>query len=168
MRYIVRKAVRTLHTRTKEDVEQALALYGSSVQRLAFAYLKNRSDAEDVAQEVFLSYLRSSAAFSTEQQRRAWFLTVTANRCRSLLRSAARRHEPLTEDICYLPPEESAVLSAVLALEEKYRVPIHLHYYEGFSITEIAALLRRPAATVGSQLARGREKLKQILQEEEL
>ena len=167
-RYIDRKAVRTLRTREKEDVEQALALYGGSVQRLAFAYLKNRSDAEDVAQEVFLSYLRSSAAFPTEQQRRAWLLTVTANRCRSLLCSTARHHEPLTEEISYLPPEENTVLSAVLALEEKYRVPIHLHYYEGFSIAEIAALLRRPAATVGSQLARGREKLKQILQEEEL
>ena len=94
--------------------------------------------------------------------------SATANRCRSLLRSTARHHEPLTEEISYLPPEENTVLSAVLALEEKYRVPIHLHYYEGFSIAEIAALLRRPAATVGSQLARGREKLKQILQEEEL
>ena len=160
--------MRTLHTRSKEDVEQALALYSGSVQRLAFAYLKNHSDAEDVAQDVFLSYLRSAVIFPTEQQRRAWLLTVTANRCRSLLRSIARHHEPLPEKISYLPPEENSVLCAVLALEEKYRVPIHLYYYENFSITEIAALLRRPAATVGSQLARGREKLKQILQEEEL
>ena len=60
------------------------------------------------------------------------------------------------------------ILLAVLALEEKYRVPIHLHYYEGFSLAEIASMLRRPAATVGSQLARGRERLKKMLQEEEL
>lgn len=166
MRYIFRKAVGTLHTRDKDDIEQAVALYGGSVQRLAFAYLKNRSDAEDVAQEVFLTYLRSAASFPTEEQRRAWLMAVTANRCRSLLRSAARRHEPLTEDVSYLPPEESAVLQAVLALEEKYRVPIHLHYYEGFSIAEIASLLRRPAATVGSQLARGREKLRKMLEED--
>ena len=166
-RYTVGKAVRTLHTRDKADLEQAVALYGGSVQRLAFAYLKNRCDAEDVAQEVFLAYLRSGAVFPHEEQRRAWLMTVTANRCRSLLRSPRRCTEPLTEDICYLPPEESAVLRAVLALEEKYRVPIHLHYYEAFSIAEIAALLRRPAATVGSQLARGREKLKKMLQEEE-
>lgn len=159
--------MRALRTRSKEDLEQAAALYGGSVQRLAFAYLKNRWDAEDVAQEVFLTYLHSDAVFPAEQQRRAWFMTVTANRCRSLLRSPRRCSEPLTQDISYLPPEEGTVLLAVLALEEKYRVPIHLHYYEGFSIAEIASMLHRPAATVGSQLARGREKLKKMLQEEE-
>ena len=68
--------------------------------------------------------------------------------------------------ISYLPPEESTVLLAVLALEEKYRVPIHLHYYEGYSIAEISKLLRCPAATIGSRLARGREKLKQELGED--
>ena len=54
----------------------------------------------------------------------------------------------------------------MLTLEETYRLPIHLYYYEGYSIAEIAALLHRSAATVGSQLARGREKLKKMLEED--
>lgn len=140
--------------------------YGPALQRLAYVYLKNIHDAEDAVQDVFLSYLRSTAVFSTEEQRRAWLMTVTANRCRSLLRSPRRQTEPLSEELACLPAEESDLLRAVLALEEKYRLPIHLYYYEGYSIAEIAALLHRSAATVGSQLSRGREKLRKMLEEE--
>lgn len=140
--------------------------YGPALQRLAYVYLKNIHDAEDAVQDVFLAYLRSTAVFSTEEQRRAWLMTVTANRCRSLLRSPRRQTEPLSEELACLPAEESDLLRAVLALEEKYRLPIHLYYYEGYSIAEIAALLHRSAATVGSQLSRGREKLRKMLEEE--
>ena len=140
--------------------------YGPALQRLAYVYLKNIHDAEDAVQDVFLAYLRSTAVFPTEEQRRAWLMTVTANRCRSLLRSPRRQTEPLSEELACLPAEESDLLRAVLALEEKYRLPIHLYYYEGYSIAEIAALLHRSAATVGSQLARGREKLRKMLEEE--
>ena len=140
--------------------------YGPALQRLAYVYLKNIHDAEDAVQDVFLAYLRSTAVFSTEEQRRAWLMTVAANRCRSLLRSPRRQTEPLSEELACLPAEESDLLRAVLALEEKYRLPIHLYYYEGYSIAEIAALLHRSAATVGSQLSRGREKLRKMLEEE--
>ena len=143
-----------------------MARYGGSIQRLAYVYLKNIHDAEDAAQDVFLAYLRSGADFHTESQRRAWLMTATANRCRSLLRSPRRQTEPLSEDLACLPDEESDLLRAVLTLEETYRLPIHLYYYEGYSIAEIAALLHRSAATVGSQLARGREKLKKMLEED--
>ena len=70
---------------------------------------------------------------------------------------------PLTEDLSYMPTQESDVLRAVLELEEIYRVPIHLHYYEGYSIKEIAALLHVRPGTVGSRLCRAREMLKQRL-----
>ena len=165
-RYITERQVSDLKTRDHSDVEQAAQQYGRSVQRLAFVYLKNIHDAEDAAQEVFLSYLNSTAAFPAEEQRRAWLMTVTANHCRSLLRRRAAAPGPLPEELACLPPQENTVLRAVLALEEKYRLPIHLHYYEGYSIAEIAALLHRPAATVGSQLSRGRQKLKKMLEEE--
>ena len=153
--------------REVDDVEQTVARYGRSVQSLAFMYLKNRHDAEDVAQEVFLTYWKSRITFSAEEKKRSWLMTVTANRCRNLLQDWRRKSEALPEDLSYLPPEESELLQAVLELDEKYRLPIHLHYYEGYSIAEIAFLLRRPAATVGSQLARGREKLKKLYGEDE-
>ena len=93
-------------------------------------------------------------------------MKVTVNKCKSLLRAKYREELPLTEDISYLPPDENAVMQAVLSLEEKYRLPIHLHYYEGYSLEEIAKILHVRPGTVGSWLTRGRERLKPILKED--
>ena len=148
------------------NLEAVIKEYGRKVQSLAFVYLKNRCDAEDIAQEVFLTYYRSAPRFLNSHLERAWLMKVTVNKCKSLLRAKYREELPLTEDISYLTSEESMVLEAVLSLDEKYRLPIHLHYYEGYSLEEIAKILHVRPGTVGSWLARGREKLKQILKED--
>lgn len=167
LRYIVRKVVRTLETtHACNDLELAIREYAHRVQSLAFVYMKNRFDAEDVAQEVFITYFHKAPKFETRQKEKAWLMKVTVNRCKSQLRLKFREELPLTEDISYLPPEESALMQAVLSLEEKYRLPIHLHYYEGYSLEEIAKLLHVRPGTVGSWLSRGREKLKQALKED--
>ena len=164
VRFIVRKVVRKLITKhAYNDVEQVIREYGHRVQSLAFVYLKNRFDAEDASQEVFLTYLRKAPLFLSAQKEKAWIMQVTANRCRDMLRSKHREELPLTEDLSYIPPQESQVLHAVLELEEKYSVPIHLHYYEGYSLKEIAALMKVRPGTVGSWLSRGREILKEQL-----
>ena len=148
------------------DLEAVIHEYAHKVQSLAFVYLKNRYDAEDVAQDVFLTYYRKAPRFHAGQSEKAWLMKVTVNRCKSILRAKWRMDEPLTEEIPYLPPEEGAVMQAVLSLEEKYRLPIHLYYYEGYSLEEIAGLLRARPGTVGSWLSRGREKLKELLKED--
>jgi len=148
------------------NLEKMIQEYGHKVQSLAFVYLKNRSDAEDVAQDVFLTYFRKAPIFFSAQKEKAWLMKVTANKSKSLLRAKYREELPLTEDITYLPPEENTVMRAVLELDEKYRLPIHLYYYEGYSVDEIAAILHTRPGTVGSWLTRGREKLKQLLKED--
>ena len=148
------------------SLEAVIKEYGHRVQSLAFIYLKNRPDAEDVAQEVFLAYYRKAPHFLSSQSEKSWLMKVTVNKCKSLMRAKYRDEVPLTDDLCYLPPEESELMQAVLDLEEKYRLPIHLHYYEGYSLEEIAVLLRTRPGTVGCWLSRGREKLKQVLKEE--
>ena len=148
------------------NLEAVIKEYSRKVQSLAFVYLKNRCDAEDIAQEVFLTYYRKAPRFLNSHLEKAWLMKVTVNKCKSLLRAKYREELPLTEDISYLPPEENAVMQAVLSLEEKYRLPIHLHYYEGYSLEEIAKILHVRPGTVGSWLTRGREKLKQILKED--
>ena len=82
-------------------------------------------------------------------------MKVTVNKRKSLMRAKYREEISLTEDISYLPPEENEVMQAVLKLEEKYRLPIHLHYYEGYSLEEIAMILHTRPGTVGSWLTRG-------------
>ena len=167
MRYIVRKVVIALKTdHAFNDPEMAVKAYGHSVQSLAFVFLKNKYDAEDIAQEVFIAYIKKAPHFPSAQAERSWLMTVTANKSKSLLRSAHRQDTALTEDLPELQKEESNVLEAVLELEEKYRVAIHLHYYEGYAIADIAQMMRVPYGTVGSWLSRGRELIKKKLEED--
>ncbi len=148
------------------DTSLAVQTYAHSVQSLAFVFMKNKYDAEDIAQEVFIAYMKKAPHFSSAQSERSWLMTVTANKSKSLLRAAYRQDTALTEDLAELQEEQSKLLEAVLELDEKYRVAIHLHYYEGYSIAEIAKMMHVRYGTVGSWLSRGRELLKKKLEED--
>lgn len=144
-----------------DRIRRVVQQYSKSLIRLAFTYLHNEQDAEDIAQDVLLAYMRSAPAFSGDEHEKAWLIRVTINRCKNQLRSRwLRSRRPAPDDLSYLMEEESGLLRAVMSLEEKYRLPIHLHYYEGYAIKEIAQLLDDRPATVGTRLARGRELLK--------
>lgn len=151
-----------------ERLEAAVRTYADALYRLAYTQLRSRADAEDVVQEVFLRYLRRAPVFASAEHERAWLMRVTVNRCRDLLRSPwVRRRDELPEDLPAEGADEaSELLAAVLALPAKYRAPIHLYYYEGYAIREIADLLGCRPATVGTRLARGRHLLRQALTDE--
>ncbi len=146
-----------LHSR----IQASVGRHSRSMLRLAFAYVKSTQDAEDVVQEVFLSFFRHSPVFSSAEHEKAWLLRATINRCKNHLKSAWNRStRPLSDQVSDMAESQSALLEAVLSLDEKYRLPIHLHYYEGYAIKEIAELLSEKPATIGTHLARGRELLK--------
>ncbi len=148
-------------------LKNAVRLYSAGVLRLAFAYLKNRADAEDVSQEVFIAYLLRKPRFDAEPKKKAWLMRVTANKCKNHLRAARRKAAaPLPDTLADSPAGTNSIIDCVLALDEKYRIPIHLHYYEGYSIAEIARLLNAKPATVGTWLARGRFQLKSMIGDE--
>ncbi|HNX15365.1 MAG TPA: sigma-70 family RNA polymerase sigma factor [Oscillospiraceae bacterium] len=147
-----------------ECVRQAVIRYSDNLRRLAFTYVKSVHSAEDIVQDVFLTYLQKAPEFESAEHEKAWLLRVTINKSRNMLKTGwFRSRFELTEEAAYLPPEQSQVLEAVMALAEKYRLPIHLYYYEGYSIEEIAKLLDTNPATVGTRLARARGLLKQSL-----
>lgn len=173
IRFISRGIERTIDPRTAgggrlnteaQDFAWVVNTYSPMLLRVAFVYLKNHGDAEDVAQEVLLTYWQKNPRFSAEAARKAWLYKSAVNRCKDRLRSFwySKRAE-LPEDLSYLPPEASELLCCVLQLEEKYRIPLHLHYYEGYSLKEIGQILRLRPATVGSRLHRGKEKLKRMM-----
>ena len=147
-----------------QQFEWVVYTYSPMLLRIAFLYLRNRAEAEDVSQEVLLSYWEKAPNFSTEAARKSWLYKVTANRCRDRLRShwISKRAE-LPENLSYLPKEESDLLDALLKLDAKYRIPIHLHYYEGYSLKQISEILHLRPGTVGTRLRRGKEQLKQLL-----
>ena len=154
---------------TEETVCRLVREYSGMLLRLACARLDSVSDAEDAVQEVYLRLLSSPVAFRDAGHEKAWLIRAVLHRASDIRRRAEGRNVPLEEAALTAAPEEgSELLSAVRALPEKYGAPIHLYYYEGYSIREIGKLLGLPAATVGTRLARGREKLRQMLKEEEL
>ena len=141
--------------------------YAASLYRLAFSYLCNRQDAEDVLQEVFLKFLRHRPVFSAEEQRRAWLMTVTANQCRDLLRSPWRRRMgELNEAQSLSAPEPESypeVAAALAQLPAKDRAAVYLFYYEELPAKEIAAVLHMTDSAVRTRLSRARGKLKDLL-----
>ena len=153
---------------TEETVCRLVREYSDMLLRLACTRLSSVSDAEDAVQEVFLRLLAAPVSFRDAGHERAWLIRTTLQRASDIRRKAEQRNVPLedvTEPVAPESPGEE-LRSAVRALPEMYGAVIHLHYYEGYSIKEIAKLLGLPAATVGTRLARGRERLRQMLKED--
>ena len=152
----------------EQAFRQAVEDHRDVVFRIALTYLRDRADADDIAQDVFLKLLKSDGHFESREHLRRWLVRVTINECKSLFRKPWRRVEDienLADSLSAAQDETKAVLSDVMLLPERFRVPIVLYYYLGFSTSEIAELLHVPAATVRTRLARGRSKLKFILEE---
>ncbi len=154
--------------RDELDFKLALENYADTVNRICIVYLKNSADAEDIFQNVFLKYFNSSAHFNDEQHKRAWFIKVTINECKNLLKRFFRKNTVSIEDIASMGAqadfdENYYVTEAVLKLPKKYKTVIYLHYYEGYSAVEIGKLLGKNANTIYTLLARGRAQLKSAL-----
>lgn len=159
------------NTAALQDAEAILDRYSNMVLRTAAALVKNQHDAQDIAQDVFVSLIRAKPVFESEEHQKAWLLRVTINRCKSFLRSTWQRRtqgieETMADTAVHFTPDESMVLEAVNALPLKYRQVIYLYYIEGYATGEIAALLKIPQNTVLSQMARARRLLKEKLKGE--
>lgn len=144
--------------------------YADMVFRLAYSYLKNRADAEDVMQETLLK-LYTQLPFDTLEHERYWVVRVAVNECRHLLRSPWRRRtgplEEQPEAAAFDTPAQSELFCQVMALPPKYRAAIYLHYYEGYSVREIAEAMNAKTSTVQTWLMRARGQLKINLKEAE-
>lgn len=150
-----------------ETVSRLVEKYSDMLLRLACTRLDSTADAEDAVQEVFLKLLTAQPVFRDAEHEKAWLIRTTLHRASDIRRSAARKNIPLDAAVDRAAPERDVTLiTAVRALPEKYSSVIHLHYYEGYSIKEIAKLLGLPSPTVGTRLARGRERLRKLLEED--
>lgn len=141
--------------------------YMPSVYRIAYSYMRNHHDSEDVVQETFLRLAQSGKRFEDERQVLAWLIITASNLCRDALRRSSRRDLSLdeVEPAASAREERSGLQEAVMALPNKYKTVIYLHYYEGYSTRELAKLLHRPESTIKTWLSRGRECLRESLGE---
>lgn len=141
--------------------------YIDTIYRLALSRTKSAQYAEDITQDVFVKLISSEKKFESEEHLKAWILRVTINLTKDLFTSAwFKKSAELEEDISYVPEEKSDVYYAVMNLPTKYRTVIHLHYYEGYSVEEIAKITGATPGTVKSQLHRGRQMIKDTMGED--
>jgi RNA polymerase sigma-70 factor (ECF subfamily) len=162
---------------TDEYIEYAVGKYSDMLLRLCYVYTKNTADAEDLVSEVFISLLKRTEPFENDEHEKAWLIRLAVNRGKNFVKSGwVRYFAPIEErqleaegvaDTDSIERLENPVLDAVLALPEKYKAPVHLFYWGGYSIAEIAEILGKKQATIGTLLSRGRALLKNVLEESE-
>ncbi len=152
---------------TENELESYIALYRGNVYRLAFSYVKNNEDAEDISQEAFLKLYKSNESFETPENVKAWLIRVTINLSKNLLKTFWRqRRSELNAEFTYENEREEVLLEIIGRLKPKYAVVLHLFYYESYSANEIAAILGISSGTVRTRLARARNQLKEMLLKE--
>ena len=155
--------------RSEEEVNAAIERYGDTVRRLCMVHLKNEADTQDIFQTVFLKYVLSSVRFESPEHEKAWMIRVTINACKDLLRSLLRRRtvslDEVLEQPAPIPEDHQEVLEAVLSLPAKYKDVVYLHYYEGYTASQIGEILGKKTNTVYTLLTRARQMLKEKLGE---
>ena len=142
------------------SVDEAFRRYGDRLFSAAFSICRNREDADDTVQDTFLKYYTLNEEYIDESHLKAWLIRVAINRVKDLSGAFWRRNrvswEEYMDELEFQEPEDRSLFEAVMRLPGKYRIVIHLFYYEEYSIDEISATLHRSQGTVKSQLSRGR------------
>lgn len=155
----------------KEEIKQKAQMlveeYGNSVLRLAYTYLKNMEDSEEVLQDVLVKYLKKTPKFESKTHEKAWLLKVTSNLSKNRIKyNKTREHDELSEELIAQNREDlSFVWEAVEQLPQNFREAVHLFYHEGYSVKQISFILNRKESSIRSDLSRGRTKLREILKE---
>jgi len=151
-----------------DNLEDVIKTYSDTVYRLALSQMKNKSDADDIFQEVFFRFVRKKPRFESAEHQRAWFIRVTVNCCKSMYISPWRKRiVPLDETISTITGEQNELLNDLKKLPNKYLAVIHLFYYEDMSVDEISKALGISLSAAKMRLVRARNMLKHILKEED-
>jgi RNA polymerase sigma-70 factor (ECF subfamily) len=154
----------------RPSLQELVDKYRNNLYAVAFNVCKNPEDAEDVVQETFIQYYSTSKQFETEQHVRAWLIRVAINKAKNVNSSFWRKNkvslEEYMESLTFETKESAELFETVMKLPEKYRIAIHLFYYEDYTTNEIADILKISVSNVKVRLSRGRSLLKETLKEE--
>ena len=164
LNFIITERTFAMHENNSDTI---IEKYSSLIYRVALNQLRNRADADDIFQEVFLRYYKKQRTFCSEEHEKAWFIRVTINLCKSLRTQAYFRYRAdfnECEDVSFEFPEEDLLHLAITEISTKYSSVIHLFYFEGYSTDEIAQILKVSPNTVRTRLSRGRKMLKEKLE----
>ena len=159
-------------------VERLIEDYGQDVLKIAYLYVKDQQLAEDIFQEVFYKVMKNYHKFEHLSSEKTWLIRITINTCKDLLRTSWLRrvttfgtleeqNQTQYEQPFDMTQSESnnELYEMIMKLPQRYKEVILLFYYEDFSYDKMAKILNIPKGTVQSRLARGREKLKKMMEE---
>lgn len=153
----------------RQSLHELAAMYQDNLFAVAFNICQNTQDAEDVIQDTFVQYYTTKKEFDSEEHIRAWLIRVAVNKAKNVTRTFWRRNkvsiEDFTEMLAFETPESETLFETVMQLPKKYRIVIHLYYYEDYSVGEIAKILKLSESNVKTRLMRGRAKLRKVLKE---
>ena len=151
----------------ENSIDETVRTYSGMITRIAFGYVKNRADAEDLMQDVFLALL-AAPPFDSENHLKHWLVRVTVNKSKNFVKSARKKSgAALAYDIpAERESDAGAVFSELFKLSARDRDALYLHYYEGYSAKEIGGILSMRESAVFVLLGRARKKLKHLLEEE--
>lgn len=159
------KGAYMLNIQTEKQYNKIVENYSDMIFRIAYQYLYNKYDAEDIVQEVFVKLLSRKVIFKDEEHVKSWLIRVTINQCLDYKKSLVKRSTVPIENM-EIPFEhkEEGILEELQLLKEDERNILYLYYYEGYKIKEIAKILKQKQNTINSKLTRARKKLKEIME----
>ncbi|MBR4759430.1 MAG: RNA polymerase sigma factor [Lachnospiraceae bacterium] len=154
----------------REPVEDLIRQHQKHLFAAAFSVCQNASDADDVVQDTFLKYHLSKKEFSSPEHIKAWLLRVAINKAKDINRRTWRWNTVSLEEVAQTltteQSEDTWLLAEVMKLPAKYRIVLHLFYYEDYSVAEIANILKVSDGSVKTRLSRARSMLKNNLEED--
>ena len=150
----------------EKEVRRVVEVYSDMILRISYNYLQHTYDAEDICQTVFMKYLTGNYKFESQAHEKAWIIRTTINACHDLRKTAFFRKTVSLDDAAEaVAPEmpSSDLMDEIKKLPVNYRISIYLHYYEGYSVKEIAAMMNKKESAVAKYLSRGKQQLKKSL-----
>lgn len=153
----------------REPIQNLIELYQRNLYIVAFNVCKNPEDAEDIVQDTFVKYYQTDKEFDSLEHIRAWLIRVAINKAKNNVMSFWKRSNAALEDyvetLTFENEESHELFEEVMKLPEKYRIVVHLFYFEDYSVREIADILRLSESNVKARLKRARDELKKKLKE---
>ena len=145
---------------TENEFNRIVDLYSDSVFRLAMIKTKNKSDAEDVFQDTFIKLFKCKLEFESDEHIKRWLMKVTVSTSIDLLKSFWQRCTTgMDEDVSFYDETDKYVWDEIKKIPEKYRIPIHLYYFEGYSTDEIAVMTDEKPTTIRTRISRAKKML---------
>ncbi len=157
--------------RTQQEILELYEKYYEMVWRIFLVRFGNPHDAYDAAQETFVRLMGDTKAFRSRKHEKAWLIRTAINYCKDVMKSSRWKQETCLDagrppEAGVVPSEYSEVYEAMMGLPEQYRVILYLYYYEGYSLKEIAGMMKTNASTLRSRFAKAKELMKVYLEDE--